>query len=148
MDRVDTEVQVPSEVDIERRDWMAGALAGLSVLALGEAGIALAGNQPKAEQTTGHLVTHSYGEATSRIPGFRKVTLATLTYQPGDRIRFRMDAPAICQVTEGRLEARRAGESFVANAGYFWTCNTGDECESVNRGPGIAVMRYFTLLPS
>lgn len=135
-------------VDQDRRTLMLLALATLPATALGNAGgdpMRMAAATGKT--TAGHLITRNLGEKTSRIPGFAKITLSTLSFQPGDRIDLTMDSPAICQMAQGRLEARRAGESFVANNGDFWTCNKGDKCQAVNKGPGIAVMRYFMLLP-
>jgi hypothetical protein len=138
--------QLPDLVDQQRRNLLLWALAALPATAMGKAAdpmTMISSGKPAG----GHLRTQNLGEKPSRIPGFAKITLATLSFLPGDRIDLTMDNPAICQMAEGRLEARRAGEAFVANNGDFWTCNKGDKCQAVNRGPGIAVMRYFMLLP-
>lgn len=138
--------QLQDSVDQDRRALVLLALAALPATALGKAAPPMT-MAASGKAAAGHLLTRNLGEKPSRIPGFAKITLATLSFQPGDRIDLTMDSPAICQMAQGRLEAKRAGEAFVANNGDFWTCNKGDKCQAVNKGPGIAVMRYFMLLP-
>ena len=88
------------------------------------------------------------GEGHSMIPGYAKVRVREITYQPGARSKGTMANPMICQTASGTLHSVLDGQAMENKAGMVWSCNKGTVEETTNRGSEPAVMRVADLLPA
>ncbi len=82
----------------------------------------------------------------SMIPGFKKVRLREVTYQPGASSKAKMQNAMICECTQGTLEVMQDDKKFTAKKGHVWTCHVGLIEANENKGNGPATMRVFDLL--
>jgi quercetin dioxygenase-like cupin family protein len=82
------------------------------------------------------------------IPGFKKVQLRDITFQPGSSVPASvMKNPMVCHITEGELQITQDNDRpFAAKKGFVWTCNTGTKESATNSGAIVAVMRITDLL--
>jgi quercetin dioxygenase-like cupin family protein len=128
------------QVDIDRRKVIMLGLAGASALFVGGGRSVLAEDQGKLERKV-------FKEAQSMIPGFPKVRLRAITYQPGASSKDTMKNSMICECTQGPLEITQDdGKPFTAKKGDIWTCKTGTVEQTVNKGKTAGVMRVMDLL--
>ncbi|MGH7324119.1 MAG: hypothetical protein ACREJ9_05660 [Candidatus Rokuibacteriota bacterium] len=82
----------------------------------------------------------------SMVPGFKKVRLREVTYQPGASSKAKMQNAMICECSQGTLEVVQDGKKFTAKKGDVWTCHVGLIEANENNGSGPATMRVFDLL--
>jgi len=130
-------------VNAKRRELMVAGLAGASVLLVGKGGSAYA--QPIEEK--GKVERKVLKKpAESMIPGFPKVRLREVTYQPGASTKAKMQNAMICECTQGTLEVMQDDMTFTAKTGHIWTCKVGMIEGNANKGNTPATMRVFDLL--
>lgn len=133
----------PHRVDIKRREVMVAGLAGASALFVGNGSSAWA--QPIEEK--GKVERKEVKKpAESMIPGFPKVRLREITYQPGASTKAKMQNAMICECSQGTLEVTQDDKTFTAKKGDIWTCKVGMVEGNVNKGNSPATMRAFDLL--
>jgi len=127
------------KVDFDRRAMLLG-LAGTSALLMGKGSSALAQEEKGVERKV-------FKDAESMIPGYPKVRLRQMRYQPGASTKNTMKNPMICECTEGALEITQDnGKPWMAKKGDIWTCNKGTVEATANKGNTPATMRVFDLL--
>jgi len=132
-------------VNATRRGLMVAGLAGASALLVGKGGSAYA--QPIEEK--GKVERKVLKKpAESMIPGFPKVRLREITYQPGASTKAKMQNAMICECTQGTLEVMQDDMAFTAKTGDIWTCKVGMVEGNANNGKVPATMRVFDLLPA
>jgi quercetin dioxygenase-like cupin family protein len=132
-------------VNAKRRELMVAGLAGASALLVGKGGSAYA--QPIEEKgKVERKVLKTPAE--SMIPGFPKVRLREVTYQPGASTKAKMQNAMICECTQGTLQVMQDDMTFTAKTGDIWTCKVGMVEGNANNGKTPATMRVFDLLPA
>jgi len=129
------------KVDLDRRAVLMLGLAGTSALVLGKGTTVLAAEEKGVERKV-------FKESESMIPGFPKVRLRSVIYQPGANSKVTMKNPMICECTQGTLEVTQDGKKWTAKTGDIWTCREGMVEENTNKGQAVATMRVFDLLPA
>jgi quercetin dioxygenase-like cupin family protein len=130
------------EVRLDRRELLMLGLAGASSLVLGKASSVLAAEKKGKE-------TKVIKEAESFVPGFAKIRLREVTWQPGGMEGERpMPNAMVCECTAGSFEATVDGKTITRKKGDIWTCKPGQVISDVNKGKTVAVMRIFDLLPA
>ncbi|HEY2974421.1 MAG TPA: hypothetical protein VGJ48_18025 [Pyrinomonadaceae bacterium] len=129
------------KVDLDRRAVLMLGLAGASALVLGKGTTVLAAEEKGVERKV-------FKEGESMIPGFPKVRLRSVTYQPGANSKVTMKNSMICECTQGTLEVTQDGKTWTAKTGDIWTCREGMVEENTNKGQAVATMRVFDLLPA
>ena len=135
-------------VDLDRRAVLMMGLAGASALVLGRGNSVLAA-ESKVQETAKGVQTKVFKEAESMIPGFSKVRLRAVTFQPGASLEPRtMKNVMICECTQGTLDVTQDGKTWTAKKGDIWTCKEGTVEGDVNKGKTVAIMRVFDLLPA
>ena len=127
------------KVDFDRRAMLLG-LAGASALLMGKGSSAIAQEAKGVERKV-------FKEAASMIPGYPKVQLRQMRYQPGASTTNTMKNAMICECTEGALEITQDnGKPWVAKKGDIWTCNKGTVEGTANKGNTPTTMRVLDLL--
>ena len=129
-------------VNMKRRGVMVAGLAGASALLVGRSGSALA----QRIEEKGTLERKELKPVESMIPGFPKVRLREVTYQPGASSKAKMQNAMICECTQGTLDVTQDDKTWTANKGDIWTCRVGMIEGNVNKGKTPATMRVFDLL--
>ena len=129
------------KVDLDRRAVLMLGLAGASALVLGKGSSVLAAEEKGVERKV-------FKDSESMIPGFPKVRLRAITYQPGANSKATMKNPMICECTRGTLQVTQDGKTWTAKTGDIWTCREGMVEENTNKGQAVATMRVFDLLPA
>ena len=129
-------------VDMKRRGVMVSGLAGVSALLLGNAGSALA----QRIEEKGKVARKELKPVDSMIPGFPKVRLREITWQPGASNKAKMQNAMICECTQGTLEITQDDRTFTAKKGHIWTCQVGTVEGTINKGKIPGTMRVFDLL--
>ena len=129
-------------VDMKRREVMVAGLAGASALLVGSSGGAWA----QAIEEKGKVERKVMKPMESMIPGFPKVRLREVTYQPGASTKAKMQNAMICECTQGTLEVTQDDKTWTANKGDIWTCSVGMIEGNANKGKSPATMRVFDLL--
>jgi quercetin dioxygenase-like cupin family protein len=133
--------RLSGKVELDRRAVLMLGLAGASALVLGKGTGVLAAEEKGVERKV-------FKEGESMIPGFPKVRLRAVTYQPGASSKLTMKNPMICECTQGTLEVTQDGKMWTAKTGDIWTCREGTVEENANKGKAVATMRVFDLLPA
>ena len=129
----------PKKVDLDRRAVLLG-LAGAAALAVSKSGSALA-QEMKAP------AIKVIKETASMIPGYAKVRLREVTWQPGDGLKTRpMPNDMVCEMARGSVEAVVDGKPLTRKTGDVWDCKAGMMISDVNKGTTPATMRIFDLL--
>jgi quercetin dioxygenase-like cupin family protein len=126
-------------VDLDRRAVLMLGLAGASALVLGKDSSVLAAEEKGVERKV-------FKEIDSMVPGFSKVRLRAVTYQPGANSKATMKNPMICECTQGTLEVTQDDKTWTAKKGDIWTCKVGMVEANANKGKTVATMRVFDLL--
>jgi hypothetical protein len=91
----------------------------------------------------------SLGEGMAMIPGYSKVTLRDIIFEPGATIApSTMKNPMVCHITQGELTLVQDGKEFVAKKDYVWTCAKDTVEGATNKGTTVAIMRITDLLES
>ena len=136
--------QPPETTDLVRRDLLRWSLVGVSavILGVGRSGhageMSMPGVEPKVLK-----------EVESNIPGYAKIRVPDVIFQPGASIpTMTMENDMVCETTEGTLEATRDGQPFTAPKGTVWTCRKGGTETAANKGSTVAIMHVIDLLPA
>jgi quercetin dioxygenase-like cupin family protein len=127
--------------NLDRRNLLALCVAGASTLLMGKGSGVLAAEEKGVERKV-------FKERESMIPGFPKVRLREITYEPGASSKATMKNPMICECTRGTLEVTQDGKKWTAKTGDIWTCKEGMVEANANKGKAVATMRVFDLLPA
>ena len=129
---------------LDRRAVLMLGLAGASALVLGKGSSVLAAEEKGIERKV-------IKEAESMIPGFPKIRVRDIIFQPGASLlpERKMTNHMICELTQGdTLEVTQNGKTWTAKKGDFWTCKEGGTEGDVNKGTTVAIMRAIDLLPA
>lgn len=130
-------------VNMKRRGVMVAGLAGASAFLVGNGGSAWA----QRIEEKGKLERKELKKPTeSMIPGFPKVRLREITYEPGASSKAKMQNAMICECTQGTLDVTQDDKTFTAKKGDIWTCKVGMVEGNINKGKTPATMRVFDLL--
>ena len=125
---------------IDRRTLLVLGLTGAAVLARSKGATA---------QTIEEKVERKASQPLdSMVPGYSKVRVREVTYQPGASSKAKMQNAMICECTQGTLEVTQDDKKFTAKKGDIWTCKVGMIEANANNGSGPATMRVFDLLTS
>jgi hypothetical protein len=130
---------------IHRRSTFALGLGAASLLML---------RTPRAEAAVGEekelakgVKQRTLGEGMAMIPGYKKVTLRDIIFEPGSTIGPNtMKNPMVCHITQGELTLVQDGKEFVAKKDYVWTCAKDTVEGATNKGTTVAIMRITDLL--
>src|SRR5712691_9289125 len=127
-----------------------------STLALGRgAASLLVLRTPRAEAAVGEekelakgVKQRILGEGPSIIPGYSKVLMRDIIFQPGATTPANpMKNAMVCHITKGKLKITQNGKEFVAKKDHVWTCAKDTTTEgSTNTGTTVAIMRITDLL--
>jgi hypothetical protein len=135
-------------VDIDRRTTLALMLGAGSVFVAGTGDVAVAAVGDETKIADG-VTVRILGEGAAMIPGYQKVRLRDITFQPGASFPVRkMTNAMICHTSEGEPQVDQVERKFAAVKGYVWTCAIGTEEGAANKGTAVAVMRVADLLTS
>jgi hypothetical protein len=133
---------------INRRSTFALGLGAASLLVL---------RPPSAEAAVGEEKELAKGvkqrmlsEGPSIIPGYSKVSMRDIIYEPGATSPNNpMMNAMVCHITQGELKITQNGQTFVAKKDHVWTCAKGTTTEgATNTGTTVAIMRITDLLES
>ena len=134
--------QQPEQVNLDRRTALLWGLAGASALVMGTTSGVLAQDEKGVERKV-------IKEGESVIPGFPKVRLRVVTYQPGAVSNpSTMKNPMVCECSRGSFVSTIDGKTVTRRKGDVWTCKEGQVIQNVNKGKTSAIMRVFDLLPA
>ena len=131
---------------INRRSTLALGLGAASLLVL---------RTPSAEAAVGEEKELTKGvkqrilsEGPSIIPGYKKVSMRDIIYEPGATSPNNpMMNAMVCHITQGELKIVQNGKEFVAKKDHVWTCAKGTTTEgATNTGTTVAIMRITDLL--
>jgi len=88
------------------------------------------------------------GEGPSLIPGYSKVSMRDVIFEPGATVPSNeMMNAMVCHITQGELKIVQNGKEFVAKKDFVWTCAKGTTTEgATNTGTTVAIMRITDLL--
>lgn len=129
-------------VNVKRRGVMVAGLAGASALFVGTGGSAWA----QRIEEKGKVERTELKPVESMVPGYPKVRLREITYQPGASTKAKMQNAMVCQCTQGTLEVSQDDKTFTAKTGEIWTCKVGMVEGNINKGNTPATMRVIDLL--
>src|SRR5919106_5909177 len=122
------------QMDLARRALLRLGLAGASALVLSTSGGVLAGETSGVERKV-------LQEVDSNIPGYAKIRVRDVIFQPGSSTAtMTMDNDMVCETTEGTLEVTKDGQIFTAPKGTLWTCRKGGTELTANKGQAVAIM--------
>ena len=131
---------------INRRSTLALGLGAASLLVL---------RTPSAEAAVGEekelakgVKQRILGEGPSLIPGYSKVSMRDVIFEPGGTVPSNeMMNAMVCHITQGELKIVQNGKEFVAKKDHVWTCAKGTTTEgATNAGTTVAIMRITDLL--
>ena len=131
---------------INRRSTLALGLGAASLLVL---------RTPSAEAAVGEekelakgVKSRILGEGPSLIPGYSRVSMRDISFQPGATASpSEMKNAMVCHITQGQLKVTQNGKDFVAKKNYVWTCSKSTTTEgATNAGTTVAIMRVTDLL--
>jgi hypothetical protein len=131
---------------INRRSVLAMGLGAASLLVL---------RTPQAEAAVGDerelakgVKERILGEGPAMIPGYSKVSMRDIMYEPGATSPANpMKNAMVCHITQGELKVTQDGKDFVAKKDHVWTCAKGTTTEgATNTGTTVAIMRITDLL--
>ena len=132
--------------DLARRDLLRLGLAGASVWVLGSVHTGHTGEPPRPMPGVERKVLK---EADSNIPGYAKIRVRDVIFQPGASTpTMTMDNDMVCETTEGTLDVIKDGQNFTAPKGTLWTCRKGGTELTANKGQTVAIMHVIDLLPA
>jgi hypothetical protein len=130
---------------ISRRSMLALGLGAASLLVLRTQSAEAAAGEEK-ELAKG-VKQRSLGEGPAIIPGYRKVALRDMIFEPGGTIGPNtMMNPMVCHITQGELTLVQDGKEFVARKDHVWTCAKDTVEGATNKGTTVAIMRITDLL--
>jgi hypothetical protein len=131
---------------INRRSTLALGLGAASLLVLRTPGAEAAVGEEK-ELAKG-VKQRILGEGPSLIPGYSKVSMRDVIFEPGGTVPSNeMMNAMVCHITQGELKIVQNGKEFVAQKDHVWTCAKGTTTEgATNAGTTVAIMRITDLL--
>ncbi|HSF05933.1 MAG TPA: hypothetical protein VLG10_09095 [Methylomirabilota bacterium] len=130
--------------EIDRRRMLMVGFGGASVLLAAQRESAWA----QRLEEKGKVERKESKPIDSMVPGFQKVRVREVTYQPGASSKAKMQNAMICECTQGVLEVMQDDKKFTAKKGDMWTCRVGMVEGNANNGTGPATMRVIDLLTS
>jgi len=136
-------------VDHDRRAALLLGVMGASAIALSFGRSALAQHAAKGQTTelAPGVTRRVVAEVPSTVPGFAKVRLVEVTWEPGGKLGpSTMKDAMICEMSEGALDETKNGQPVQRKTGDVWTCAVGDVDNDVNNGSVPATMRIFSLI--
>jgi hypothetical protein len=138
--------QLHKTEDLARRDLLRLGLAGASVLVLGSVHTGHAGEMQMQMPGVERKVLK---EADSNIPGYAKIRVRDVIFQPGSSTpTMTMENDMVCETSEGTLDVIKDGQNFTAPKGTLWTCRKGGTELTANKGQTVAIMHVIDLLPA
>ena len=131
---------------INRRSTLALGLGAASLLVLRTPSVEAAVGEEK-ELAKG-VKQRILSEGPSLIPGYSKVSMRDIIFEPGGTIPSNeMMNAMVCHITQGELKIVQNGKEFVAKKDHVWTCAKGTTTEgATNAGTTVAIMRITDLL--
>lgn len=130
---------------INRRATLGLGLGAASLLVLRTPSVEAAAGEEK-ELAKG-VKQRSLGEGPAMIPGYGKVTLRDIIFEPGSTLGPNtMKNPMVCHITQGELTIVQDGKEFVAKKDHVWTCAKDTVESATNKGTTVAIMRITDLL--
>jgi hypothetical protein len=141
--------------DEQKEDIRMATMNRRSILALGLAGTSLGVLRiSTAEAAVGEekevskgVKVRTLGEGPSLLPGYSKVSLRDVIFEPGGSVPERkMMNAMVCHITQGELKIVQNGREFVAKKDHVWTCDKVTTEGATNAGPTVAIMRITDLL--
>src|SRR4051794_35194161 len=136
-------------VDHERRAALLLGLMGASAITFGRGrnAYAQAGATGQATEVAPGVTRRVIAEVPSTVPGFAKVLLAEVTWQPGAKNGpSTMKDAMVCEMSQGVLDETKNDKPSKRKTGDVWTCAVGDVDVDVNNGTEPATMRIFMLM--
>lgn len=131
---------------IDRRKFLILGLGATSTFAAVAHAPAVAATGDEKKLAEGVKVK-TLAEGKSMIPGFSKVQLREMTFQPGAVFDMHpMDNAMVCHVKVGALHVDQGAGEFVAKPGTAWTCMAGGKEGAKNKGKTVAVMSISDLM--
>ena len=129
-----------------RRQTLLFGLGAVSTLVLGAHDAAIAAVGDAAKVADG-VTLKTLGEGKSMIPGYSKVQLREMTFQPGAVFAIHpMTNAMVCHLREGELLIDQGAGEFIVKQGTIWTCMAGGKEGAKNTGKTVAVMSISDLL--
>jgi quercetin dioxygenase-like cupin family protein len=130
---------------MDRRSTLALGLGAASLLVL---------RIPRAEAAVGDekelakgVKQRSLGEGPALLPGYSKVSMRDIAFEPGGTVPARpMMNAMVCHITQGELKIVQNDQEFVARKDHVWTCDKGTTEGATNAGSTVAIMRVTDLL--
>lgn len=130
---------------ITRRSMLALGLGATSLLVLRPSRAAAVVGEEK-ELAKG-VKLRILGEGPSLIPGYSKVSMRDMIFEPGaTNPPSEMKNAMVCHITQGELKLVQTGKEFVAKKDHVWTCAKGTTEGATNEGTTVAIMRITDLL--
>jgi quercetin dioxygenase-like cupin family protein len=130
---------------INRRSMLALGLGAASLLVLRTPRAAAAVGE-ETERAKG-VKQRILGEGPSLIPGYSKVSMRDIIFEPRATISpNEMKNAMVCHITQGELKLVQNGKEFVAKKDHVWTCAKGTTEGATNEGTTVAIMRITDLL--
>ena len=131
---------------INRRSTLALGLGAASLLVVRTPSVEAAVGEEK-ELAKG-VKQKILGEGPSLIPGYSKVSMRDVIFEPGGTVPSNeMMNAMVCHITQGELKVTQDGKDFVAKKDHVWTCAKGTTTEgATNTGTTVAIMRVTDLL--
>lgn len=81
------------------------------------------------------------------IPGYSKVQLREMTFQPGAVFAIHpMSNAMVCHMREGELLIDQGSGEFLVKKDTIWTCMAGGKEGAKNTGKTVAVMSISDLI--
>ena len=130
---------------INRRSMLALGLGAASLLVLRTPRVEAAVGEEK-ELAKG-VKERILGEGPSIIPGYSKVSMRDVIFEPGANVPSNeMKNAMVCHITQGELKLVQNGKEFVAKKDHVWTCAKDTVEGATNKGTTVAIMRITDLL--
>ena len=132
--------------DLTRRQTLKMGLGAISAIVVSSPTSAIAAVGDEAKVADG-VTLKTLGEGKSMIPGYSKVQLREMTFQPGAIFEIHPMANAmVCHMREGELLIDQGAGEFPVKKGTIWTCMAGGKEGAKNTGKTVAIMSISDLM--
>ncbi len=132
--------------NLTRRQTLMMGLGAISAWAVGSSSAAIAAVGDEAKVADG-VTIKTLGEGKSMIPGYSKVQLREMTFQPGAVFEIHpMTNAMVCHMREGELLIDQGAGEFPVKKGTIWTCMAGGKEGAKNTGKTVAIMSISDLM--
>lgn len=141
--------QTGTDLQLDRRSVLLLGMAGAAAAIVGPGAGALAADVPVQQLAPG-VTLKVLKEVDSRIPGYSKVRLGELTFEPGSTFGPEtLKSISVCEISGGPLEVHFEGqEPFTLQPGDIYNCNVGLVETDMNKGSARCIMRFVELDPA